>query len=356
VYCFSYNELFTLSIAKPIMAQIKLTNSCNQNCIFCLAGIDQTDKMMVADLSKEDWFKILSKLKMLGIKVLNFTGGETTLYGGLPEILSRSKKMEFNVVLSINGLKDISIFKGLIDKASFSVHGIGDIHNDIVGFDGAFDLVLTNIQKSIAVGIKSSLNMVLLKDNYDFLEDVYYFFSKFNLESYSFTVAVNSSTGFDFNSRSLIITKRFFSDYLKRLGQLPANKITTKHGLDVILYNCPEKYTKIAVPLPNCAAGKYKLVIEADGSVYPCNFFRTPEYYCGNILHGDVFEIWQNGQGFQPFRRLVLEEKIPDKCQSCIKKRVCFSGCRAWTNGYKEGGFYNEPDSRCELGDAYVGA
>lgn len=32
---FSYKELFSLAIEKPVMAQLEVTRNCNQHCSFC---------------------------------------------------------------------------------------------------------------------------------------------------------------------------------------------------------------------------------------------------------------------------------------------------------------------------------
>jgi len=351
---FSYNELFNLAISKPAMAQIKLTEKCEQNCIFCMASCESIKKSRI-DMPAENWFKVLLKLKRLGIKKLNFTGGEVFLYNELADVFDFAKGHGFMVSPSSDGLTSIAEFKRYIDEISFSVHGIGEIHDNVVGCKGSFERVEQHIQEAVDLGIKASLNTVLVKKNYDYLEDIYNYFKDSGVAFHSFPIAINSVSGVDCNAEILDLDKKLFLNYLTKLRKMSLERLSCKHGLGVIMQDSPEHYQKAKVPLPDCAGGKYKLVIESDGSVYPCEFFRTQDYYCGNILHDDEIQIWCKGGGFQPFRKLVLEERIPDKCHTCIKKYKCFSGCRAWIQNYRQGGFYNEADLRCELGNAYVG-
>ncbi|MFH1392184.1 MAG: radical SAM protein [bacterium] len=350
---FSYNELFNLAVSKPMMAQIKLTDNCEQNCIFCMASCDS--KKQAIDMPAKNWFKILLKLKNLGVSKLNFTGGEVFLYSEVAKVFAFAKEQGFVISPSSDGLTSVVKFKGYIDEISFSVHGTGEIHDNVVSCEGSFEKVAKHIQEAINLGIRVSLNTVLAKDNYNYFEDVYDYFKDLGISFHSFPIAINAISGIDCGSQILDLDRGLFLDYLDKLRKMLPERLSCKHGLGVIMQNNPEYYQETRVPLPDCAGGKYKLVIEADGSVYPCNFFRTQNYYCGNILYDNEFEIWRKGRGFQSFRRLILEEKIPSKCRSCIKKYKCFSGCRAWIQNYRQGGFYNEADLRCELGNAYVG-
>lgn len=66
-------------------------------------------------------------------------------------------------------------------------------------------------------------------------------------------------------------------------------------------------------------------VIEADGSVYPCDFFVMDEYRIGNLNEDDYETIDKNGMenGF-------LQESldIPDQCRQCQYYPICRGGCR----------------------------
>lgn len=67
-----------------------------------------------------------------------------------------------------------------------------------------------------------------------------------------------------------------------------------------------------------------QLVIEADGSVYPCDFYCTDEYRLGSIHDTTISEI-VSGEGF---RRFSLRKGItPVACQNCRYARFCGGGC-----------------------------
>lgn len=66
-------------------------------------------------------------------------------------------------------------------------------------------------------------------------------------------------------------------------------------------------------------------VIEADGSVYPCDFYVLDEWKLGNILN-DSFEQMQNSPTALEF--INRSRYIPEKCRSCKWYPLCRNGCR----------------------------
>lgn len=66
-------------------------------------------------------------------------------------------------------------------------------------------------------------------------------------------------------------------------------------------------------------------VVEADGSVYPCDFYVLDRYRMGNFLENTVEELEQRGRE-SGFVQASLE---PDKeCRACPYFRLCRGGCR----------------------------
>lgn len=68
-----------------------------------------------------------------------------------------------------------------------------------------------------------------------------------------------------------------------------------------------------------------QLVIESDGSVYPCDFYVLDQYYCGNIVTDDLETIIYS-KNMQSF---LKEEKFSPKiCRSCPFWNICRGGCK----------------------------
>lgn len=72
-----------------------------------------------------------------------------------------------------------------------------------------------------------------------------------------------------------------------------------------------------------------QFVIEADGSVYPCDFFVSDENIIGNVSN-DTFESIIDSEDVKEF--LEKGEKVNDNCIICRWYFICRDGCRRYRN------------------------
>ncbi len=90
-------------------------------------------------------------------------------------------------------------------------------------------------------------------------------------------------------------------------------------------------------PPESCAmcgrCGNYDL-IEADGSVYPCDFYVLDEWRLGNVQTDSFFRLEKSEVG-KRFRELSLH--IDGECQHCPWYSLCRGGCRREREPLKDG-------------------
>ncbi|NLG25021.1 MAG: SPASM domain-containing protein, partial [Clostridiales bacterium] len=66
-------------------------------------------------------------------------------------------------------------------------------------------------------------------------------------------------------------------------------------------------------------------VVEADGSVYPCDFYCLDEWKLGELSTHSFLDI----ESGEPARRFVEQSLIPDPaCAACEWRALCLGGCR----------------------------
>lgn len=76
-----------------------------------------------------------------------------------------------------------------------------------------------------------------------------------------------------------------------------------------------------------CGMGGYcqpQLIVEADGSVYPCDFFCLDEYCLGNFLNENIRTLYEKSARFVAGNH---GKKLP-LCKSCSYEKICGGGCR----------------------------
>ena len=68
-----------------------------------------------------------------------------------------------------------------------------------------------------------------------------------------------------------------------------------------------------------------QFVTEADGSVYPCDFYVLDRWRMGSV-HTDTLEAMMQSEGAQAF--LASGARRGERCASCRYFALCRGGCR----------------------------
>lgn len=81
-----------------------------------------------------------------------------------------------------------------------------------------------------------------------------------------------------------------------------------------------------------------QLVVEADGTCYPCDFYCLDEFRCLNINEADINDILK----CDGLKRFFEHDEPKNKlCESCRVKTLCGSGCKRYRS------LYNQLDGYC---------
>ena len=116
----------------PILCNYYVTYRCNAKCGFCDIWEKPSPLITLEDVEKN-----LKDLKKLGVKVIDFTGGEPLLHTQLKDFLQIAKDNRFLTTVTTNGLlypKRAGELKGLIDMLHFSLDSsIAEEHDKMRG-------------------------------------------------------------------------------------------------------------------------------------------------------------------------------------------------------------------------------
>jgi len=85
-----------------------------------------------------------------------------------------------------------------------------------------------------------------------------------------------------------------------------------------------------------------QFVLEADGSVYPCDFYVLDQYKAGSILEDSIEEI-EKSDGIKTF--LKDQQPLHPLCATCKAFSICGGGCKRYR------GFYRIDESYCPYQD-----
>lgn len=102
---------------------------CNMKCKFCYATFE--DIYVPKQLSKEDAFVILDKLKAAGLQKITFAGGEPLLYRWIFECIEYSKEIGLVTSIITNGyLLSNSLLDSLLGKLDWIGISVDSLNNE----------------------------------------------------------------------------------------------------------------------------------------------------------------------------------------------------------------------------------
>lgn len=100
-----------------------------------------------------------------------------------------------------------------------------------------------------------------------------------------------------------------------------------------------ENYIQILAGYPAEACGmngkcSIQNVVEADGTVYPCDFYALDSYRLGNLNHDGLDEIRKSSNALRFIEEAAQPEK---KCVACKYYQLCRGGCRRYRDSTAQG-------------------
>ena len=159
---------------KPILCNYYITYRCNAKCSFCDLWKKKSYRES-ADCTLEDVAKNLAQLKKIGVKFIDFTGGEPLLHPQLPDMLSLAKRHRFYTSVTTNCLlypQRAEKLKGLIDLLHFSLDSMNEEENDRLRGKGSYAGVMKSIEIAKALGQRPDLLFTATRTNFKAIDEL----------------------------------------------------------------------------------------------------------------------------------------------------------------------------------------
>ncbi len=144
---------------KPILVHYYLNYRCNVRCEFCNiwdpAVFDATIMASMDEIAEN-----LTQARSLGVRFVDFTGGEPLLCPHLPQALTVAQELGFRTSVTTNCVlypKRAGELAGLVDLLHFSLDSFDKAeHNDGRGYD-CYDSVMESVDVALSLGEKPDI-------------------------------------------------------------------------------------------------------------------------------------------------------------------------------------------------------
>ena len=173
-----FASLPTFPTPVPVLCNYYLTYRCNAKCGFCDIWEQPSPTVNLEDAARN-----LDDLRRLGVRVIDFTGGEPLLHPKLPELLRMAKDRGFLTTVTTNGLlypKKAKQLAGLVDLLHFSIDSPVPHEHDASRGVKCFGKLMESIEVALALGERPDLLFTVTNENVHHLPTIYRDFAQAN--------------------------------------------------------------------------------------------------------------------------------------------------------------------------------
>lgn len=281
-------------VSHPILCNYYVTYRCNAACGFCDIWERPSPYVTVENVREN-----LKAMKKLGVKVVDFTGGEPLLHRQLPVLLQEAKSLGMITTVTTNGLlypKQANELKGLIDMLHFSLDSPDEDEHNLSRGVKCFDKVLESIAVAKTLGERPDILFTVLEDNIDKISRVR---DEICLPN---NLVLILNPVFEYNS----VGQSLSAQSLEKLKNWGKQKNVYLNEAFIQLRIDGGNH----VDDPVCKAASTTIVISPENKlVLPCYHLGTKDFE----INGDLFNLFHSDE----VQSLVaLEGKLPG-CEGC---------------------------------------
>lgn len=323
---------------------------CNMRCRYCFYEDEAAHRsqasmgIMTAETADRLIDQALAAAGAGGSVSVAFQGGEPTVAGleffhHFVENMARRNtgRLPVSYAIQTNGLALDADWAAFLAKHHFlvgiSVDGDKTLHDEF-RIDAAGKGTWTRVQKNLVLlqkaGVACNLLCVVTRRCAKSAVRTYHALQKTGVGYLQFIPCLDP-LGEPRGQRPWSLTPQDYGTFLCALFDAWYRDWETGHYTSVRLF---DDYVHLAMGLPasTCASGGQcgaYFVVEADGGVYPCDFYVLDEWKLGNLRDTPLAAL---GQSERALAFLQKGLQHPADCAACPWQRLCFGGCkRDWT-------------------------
>ena len=329
------------NLGPPLWLLLELTYRCPLHCVFCYnpTNFAQT----TAELSTDDWLRVLREARALGAVQLGLSGGEPLAREDLEEIVAEAHALGFyiNLVTSGVGLNEarIGALKAAgLDHIQLSFQDSTRELNDFLSSTKTFELKSRVAALIKRHGYPMVLNVVLHRLNIDHVAEILAMAER--MEADYVELANTQYYGWAWQNRDQLLPSRA---QLERAERVTAEFRGRVGGKMRVFFVVPDYFETRPKPCMN-GLGSIFLTITPDGTALPCHAAKMLPLEFPNVRTAAVDWIWRDSPGFNRFRG---DAWMKEPCRSCPEKAKDFGGCRC--QAYLLTGDADNADPVCDL-------
>ena len=312
-----------MKLDRPTTLVAELTHRCPLHCPYCSNPLEMN--RAEEELSTDDWKRVLTQARELGVLQLGLSGGEPLVRRDLQALAAHAHGLGLSTTLVTSGL-------GLTSSRAEKLRQAGLEHVQISIQDSDFktaELIAgtTSVKQKEAaavsvraLGFAFSINVVIHRANIDRIGEIIELAAALGADRLE--LANTQYYGWALENRRALMPTRAQVAAAETIYREAAER---HRGRMQIVYVLPDYYEEYPKPCYG-GWGKHYLLVTPDGRTLPCHgatHITTLEF--DNVRDRSLQWIWTESSAFQAFRG---EDWMREPCRSCSRKAIDFGGCR----------------------------
>jgi PqqA peptide cyclase len=313
----------TPAVGPPLWLLAELTYRCPLHCVFCYNPVNFAQQD--AELTTDDWLRVLQQGRELGAVQLGLSGGEPLVRDDLEIIVAEARRLGYysNLLTSGVGLtaaRAAALKAAGLDHVQLSFQDSTPEMNDFLSHTKTFDLK-NRVAKTIKdQGWPMVMNVVIHRMNIDHMDRIIAMAAE--LGANYLELANTQYYSWAFVNRDHLLPTHAQLQAAEQVTQRWRDKLGDKMR---ILFVAPDYHEGRAKKCVN-GWGNMFITVAPDGTALPCHTAKMlPGLAFPNVNAHSLRDIWFDSEGFNRYRGTAW---MKEPCSSCEHREQDLGGCR----------------------------
>jgi PqqA peptide cyclase len=327
---------------RPFGLLAELTYRCPLHCPYCSNPLNLASHG--DELTLEEWSRVLTEARELGVLQLHLSGGEPLQRRDLREIVARARALGFytNLItsaLSLPQAKAEQLKAAGLDHVQISIQAADAALSDRIAGTPSYQRKIAAARTVKALGFPLTLNVVLHRQNIDQIATILALAEE--LAADRLELANTQYYGWAWHNRAALLPTW---EQLQRAEPIVRAATARLAARMQIIYVIPDYYSRYPKPCMG-GWGRQQLIVAPGGDVLPCSAAgQIPGLLIENVRQHSLAWVWDESPLFNRFRGI---DWMPEPCRSCPRKSIDFGGCRC--QAFQLTGYATATDPVCQL-------
>ena len=328
---------------RPLSLLAELTYRCNLQCPYCYNPLDLHGYR--AELTLDQWRRVIGEAADLGVLQVHFSGGEPTLRADDLVALvadARARELYTNLITQGTFLTDelIARLEGAgLEHVQLSLQAARAGLADAIAGAAVHEKKLAALRRVARSRMAVTLNCVLHRANIDDVEAVIAIAEEAGVRRVE--LANVQFYGWALRNRGALMPTREQVERAAASVAAAQARLAGRIEIDHVLADYYERFPKPCMD----GWGRKFLTVAPDGRVYPCPAAPSiAGMRFENVAEMPLAEIWHASASFNAYRGTGW---MREPCRSCERREVDWGGCRC--QAFLLAGDAAETDPACSL-------